>query len=158
MRQRHIDRVRRFYQNNRQELYVYALSICRDPDLAEDSIQTAFFGLLRRRSPPRDIRPFVFRSIRNAIIDAHRADSTRKHTNDSAPDMTEGENGPIRDRTLNQCLALLNDHQRETIVLKAFVGLTFAEIGRVMNEPANTIASRYRRGMARMREVLENQI
>jgi RNA polymerase sigma-70 factor, ECF subfamily len=157
MRQRHIDRVRRFYQNNRQELYVYAFSICRDPDLAEDSIQTAFFGLLRRRSLPRDLRPFVFRSIRNAIIDVRRADRIRNNNNDSAPEVTLGENGPVRDRTLNQCLELLNDHQRETIVLKAFVGLTFAEIGRVLNESANTIASRYRRGLERMREVLEDQ-
>ncbi len=75
MTPRKVQQVARFYEANRQGLYTFALSLTHDPEVAEDVIQAAFFKLLRGNRLPRDLRPYVFRSVRNAVIDERR----RKH-------------------------------------------------------------------------------
>ncbi len=72
MRDEYIDQIRRFYETSRQEVYTYALSITRSVEVAEDVIHTVFCKMLDRGRPPRELRPYVFRSIRNAAIDELR--------------------------------------------------------------------------------------
>ena len=153
------ERVRRFYDENRQGLLTYALSLTRDREQAEDAIQSAFFKLLQRDRLPRELRPYLFRSVRNAVIDEGRRERRR------APSAAEGEvatpttdDDPVRDRAVSQCLSRLSEHEREVIVLKVYGGLTFAEIGAIDSTSANTVAARYRRGLERMRGLLEGDL
>jgi RNA polymerase sigma-70 factor (ECF subfamily) len=139
------------YENNRQGLFTCALAITRDMTSAEDAVQTAVLGVLRRRRPPRELRPYLYRAVHNAACDFRR-----RHGG------TEGifveEEAPAADpadtRLLNQCLGELPEEQRETVVLKAVVGLTFAEIADVHRKSINTVTSRYRRGIEKMRSLL----
>jgi RNA polymerase sigma-70 factor (ECF subfamily) len=47
--------------------------------------------------------------------------------------------------------------QKEIVFLKVFDGLTFKEIGSVCGVSANTAASRYRYGLAKLREAVEGK-
>jgi RNA polymerase sigma-70 factor (ECF subfamily) len=47
-------------------------------------------------------------------------------------------------------------NQREVLILKILEGLTFREIAAANGESINTIASRYRYGLEKLRALLEN--
>ena len=51
----------------------------------------------------------------------------------------------------------LPDAQREVLALKIDGGLTFAEIGEALDVSANTVASRYRYALDKLRQVLEDR-
>jgi RNA polymerase sigma-70 factor, ECF subfamily len=51
-------------------------------------------------------------------------------------------------------LARLSPEQREIVELKAYAGLTLAEIAEMSDLPPGTVASRYRAAVARLRLLL----
>ena len=151
------DQVRSFYVANRQALFTYAVSLAGDRAVAEDAVQAAILGLLRRGRLPADPRPYVFRSVRNAIVDGIR---TSGPNSDPVLDSKAADNGspdPVKVRLVEQCLGRLSDNERETLVLKVFSGLTFKEIAAVRRRPQGTVTARYRRGLEKMREMLEEE-
>src|SRR6478736_7725824 len=72
-----IETIHALYVGNRQELYTYALSITGNREGAEDIIHGVFERLLRGDGLPADLRPYVYRSIRNAAYDAWRRAKVR---------------------------------------------------------------------------------
>ncbi len=144
--------VERFYKQHRKELYSFALAITRDPEAAEDAVQTAIVGVLARRHLPRTLLPYMMRAVRNAAIDWRRA--CAKHV--GPPVEVESGSTASRDtwRWLEQCLSQLPDDVREVIVLKEVIGMTFREIGMICKRPLPTVASRYRRGIESLRALM----
>src|SRR6478672_6465746 len=51
-------------------LVLYARQWCASP---EDVVQTAFLKLVRLRTPPENLLPWLYRVVRNGAIDASRA-------------------------------------------------------------------------------------
>jgi RNA polymerase sigma-70 factor (ECF subfamily) len=51
-------------------------------------------------------------------------------------------------------LATLPPDQREVVHLHVYEGMTFKEVGDALDESMNTVASRYRYGLAKLRCVL----
>jgi RNA polymerase sigma-70 factor (ECF subfamily) len=149
--------VRSFYEANRQALFTYAVSLAGDRSVAEDAVQAAILGLLRRGRLPADPRPYVFRSVRNAIVDGFRAPGPEGDPMLDAKAAINGSPDPVRVRLVEQCLGRLSDQERETLVLKVFSGLTFKEIAVVRRRTLSTVAARYRRGLEKIREMLEEE-
>ena len=77
MNKHQIDDIRNFYELHRHELYTYALSILASGDHAEDAVHNAFAQILRKRKAPKELRPYIFRCVRNAAIDELRFASRR---------------------------------------------------------------------------------
>lgn len=144
--------VERFYRQHRKELYSYALALTRNPEAAEDAVQTAIVGVLARRRLPRTLLPYMMRAVRNAAIDWRRA--CARHGGSQVE--VEPESRVLRDtrRWLEQCLSQLPDEVREVIVLKEVIGMTFREIGIICRRPLPTVASRYRRGIESLRALM----
>jgi RNA polymerase sigma-70 factor (ECF subfamily) len=153
MRDPFVERLRHLYESSRAELYMYALSITRHPQHAEDAVQTAFCAVLRAKRPPLELRPYVFRCIRNAALDALKRDGRDAQVvpifdHVGAPD-------PALPALMDDLLAQLAPDQRETIVMKTYAGLTLREIAEAREVSINTAASWYRRGLERLRELME---
>ena len=67
----------------------------------------------------------------------------------------EGQSGRHEERlALERALCELPPEQREVVHLKAFEGMTFQEIADAIGESINTVASRYRYAMEKMRAQL----
>lgn len=58
---------------------------------------------------------------------------------------------------ITAALARLPANQREVLALKAIEGLTFFEIASICNLSINTVASRYRLSIEKMRDYLEDK-
>ena len=152
-----IEALRAFYVGNRQQLYTYALSITGNREAAEDAIQGIFEKLLRARSLPADLRPYVFRSVRNAAFDGWRRAKVRTDSIfDPATTIDAAESEPLVPPTddLKPLLQQLPAEEREAIVLKIYGGFTFQEIADLREVPLPTVASWYRRGLERLRALL----
>ncbi len=147
-----------FYFENRQQLYTYAVAITRQREAAEDAIQQAFQRLLRRGSLPAELRPYVFRAVRNAALDGLRRAVVRRDSvfeETAAPDAAvSAPADALSPAELDQLLQSLPPDEREAIVLHIFNAFSFQEIADLRSVPLATAASWYRRGIARLRTQL----
>jgi len=155
--QSQIDRLQRFYECHRQALYTYALSLCGLREEAEDLLQDVFAKLLQKGKFPLELRPYVFRMVRNGFID-----QTRKQKVQQDP-LFDAElfpaDSPSRELwpELEEGLQELGEGQREVIVLKSLDGLSFREVAKVLEKPIGTIASLHRRGLEQLKNLLNKE-
>lgn len=142
------------YRLHRKGLFTLALSITRRPESAEDAVHEAMVRLCRSgKSPTGDPIAYVFAAVRNAAVDQNR-----KGRSVSIFDLAEPSQEPVsalddleRDRLVADAIEELPDEQREAVVMHLYGGLTFQQVADVLEEPLQTIASRYRRALATLR-------
>jgi RNA polymerase sigma-70 factor (ECF subfamily) len=154
------------YDRHHRGLYAYALSLLRDPGLSEDVVHETFLRLLATR-PERPVvlgKSFVYAVARNLALDllrgagrqdAHRLPLARAAQMRVAPAAPEAGDEERRNETLLSALARLPQEQQETVTLKVFSGLTFAQIAEVLSVSAGTAASRYRYALEKLADMLQ---
>ncbi len=149
------------YDAHAAYVYAYVRSLGAAASLAEDVLQDVFLKLLRRRRGTADIenmRAFLTtvarrefyswgtKMLRRREIDA----GDLKDAFEPAMPGTSAESVAV----IQDALARLPLPQREVVVMKVFGGLTFDEAADAMQTSTNTAASRYRYGLAKLRELL----
>jgi RNA polymerase sigma-70 factor, ECF subfamily len=143
----------RLYDRYGAALYRYASMVLADPAGAADVVQTVFLSLVRRRSTPEFDERYLRRAVRNECFTALR--KRRRDVLASASPVLEAID-PARDRpderlALERALGELPPDQREVVHLKVVEGMTFQEIADLTDESINTIASRYRYALDKLR-------
>lgn len=124
---------------------------------AEDLLGEVFL-VLAERGPRaveiRDLRAWLCAVARNKL--ARRIRLAREDEPLALVDLPaagdEAEAVAIR-----EALGALPPEQREVVVLKVWHGMTFAEIGRALEIPDNTAASRYRYALQKLRRELGDE-
>jgi len=143
-----------FYTAHRQELFSYALSIAGSPVSAEDAVAEAFASVLQAGRVPLDLRPYLFRCVRNAAIETLRREGRERKALANYSVLYAEYCEPGARDTAADWLACLADNEREWVVLKIYAGLTFKEIGEVCGAPQGTVASSYWRCIQKLRALL----
>jgi len=150
------------YTEHRQGLFSLALSVTGDRQLAEDAVQSAFEKLIRlSASPNGNPVAYVFSAVRNAAHDCvHRNGSPRQSLFVDCEAVTPEASAEADERLAAVQAAVMNleDEEREVVILKAFSELTYDCIGLVLQVPAKTCATRYRRALLKLEEKLRGQI
>ena len=147
--------LRSFYLENREAMFRYALSLTGKAPAAEDVVHGVMAALLALETLPSQLRPYAFRSIRNAALNLRR--SRENAAGDYLrPEPVEAPQTAFALREdLQQALDRLAPCEREVVVLKVYQGYSFREIAECLDTPLNTVASWYRRGLGRLRSDLE---
>jgi len=147
--------VRRLYDQHGPALVAYARGFAPDTAAAEDAVHKVFLRLLSAELTMPDVPvAYVYRAVRNAALNARR--SSRRLAE------LDPQNSFFRHRGGNQeaalalerALAELPEEQREVVVMRVWSGLTLEEIAAAADTPLNTIASRYRYALEKLREKL----
>ena len=157
------EQIQGIYRAFRQELFTCALSITRHPESAEDAIQEAFFRLFRQDlSGIRDLKLYVFRSVRNAAIDQFRrnlpsatAIEECTHIIDLRDDPSQAAERKESAQVLAMALENLTDDERETVTEHIYGDLTFREIAEIRQVPKGTISAWYYRALEKLKGELE---
>ena len=112
-----------------------------------------------------NFRSYLATCVVNRVRNHHRAQQRQR--NDGGANMeslipdTRTPSGWIVGseelRTVNEALAKLPYEQREAILLHLHGEMRFREIGGLSNVSANTIRSRYRYGLGKLRKLLDNE-
>ena len=150
------EQVERLYEQYGPALVAYGCAIARNRATAEDLVQQVFLKLLKAGSAePENARAYLYRAVRNAALNSLRGAARET---DLEPEQAwfataaGAVDGAIHDAlALQSALLALPPEQREVIVMHIWGGMTFEEIAGVMGIPANTAASRYRYGLAKLR-------
>jgi RNA polymerase sigma-70 factor (ECF subfamily) len=125
-------------------------------DLLQDAIVESWRCQADHQPPPLAL---VFATIRHRAVDLARSADRRAHREAISFDEMEpcwfdtSAEQRERARLIDQAMRTLPSIYRETVTLKIWGGLTFAEIAAALQIPANTAASRYRYGIAELRKL-----
>ncbi len=141
--------------------YRFAWSVTRDESLAQEVVQELFLKLARDAtaiSYAQSERAIIFTLTRNLALDALRRRSSREDVLQRFADETPGWFLPAADAEteetraqITSALAALPEEQRSVIHLHVWEELGFREIGELLGLPTQTVASRYRYGLEKLR-------
>lgn len=153
------DEVKSLYEKHGAALVGYACSYGLDRASAEDVVQQLFLKMLGAKAfAPQAPAAYLFRAIRNASLNMGR-DRHREAALDNTESWFIHPNGSQDEvLTLQKALQELPEEQRETVFLKVWSGMTLQEIADVTKSPLNTVASRYRYGLEKLREHMGQRI
>lgn len=141
--------------------YRFAWSVTKDESLAQEVVQELFLKMARDADvivTAQSERAVIFTLTRNLALDALRRRSTRESAlqrfSEEIPGWflpdTETEAEDTRTQ-ITAALAALSEEQRSVIHLHVWEELTFREIGELLQLPTQTVASRYRYGLEKLR-------
>lgn len=143
-------------------LHALAFGVLRDPELADDATQQAMLAAWRNLPRLRDPERFdawVYRLTVNACH-AERRRAGRwlpQLTDETKPDpAASAAFGSVADRELlDSAFRTLPLEQRAVLTLHHLVGLSLAEVARVLEIPEGTARSRLHRGLRAMRASID---
>ena len=164
----------RAFNDYSDELFRHASMRMKDRERALELTQECFLKVweyAKKGEEIRDLRPFLYRTLRHLIIDEYRRkkavsleamaehaeeDSVEgllpadeSHTMEAAIDRFEG-------REALEALQQLPDTYREALALRYVEGLSPKEIGAIVGESENAVSVRIHRGLKKLRAILED--
>jgi RNA polymerase sigma-70 factor, ECF subfamily len=148
--------VRALYEQHGAALLAYAISLLQDRAASEDVLQQVFLKLLGSRvainGQPLN---YLYRAIRNTALNYRRSQSRQAAFSSNGHWLESPAGLEEVGLTLQSALQELPAEQREIIVLRVWGEMTFEEAAAALGIPANTAASRYRYGLAKLKERLQ---
>ena len=161
---------------HRKPIYNFILRFVRDAAQAEDVMQETFLRLIKgadNYEKQAKFTTWMYTIARNLCVDAARRGKHRKAASLDAPigedegatlldmvsDGTPGADGKAIQRELalrmKKAIESLPEEQREIFLLREVSDLQFNEIAQVVGVSENTVKSRMRYALEKLREALE---
>ena len=158
----------RIYEKYRDGLLRLSISLLSESDAAEDIVHDVFASFIRNAGQFRltgNLRGYLATCVANRARNANKA-YRRRHgsgqdevpaaaSNSSRPDRWIIQSDELR--RLNKALGQLPYEQRETVILRAQLGMKFGQIAKSQNVPIKTAQSRYRLGLDKLRSLLNSE-
>jgi len=143
------------YSKHGPALLAYARSFGLDHHTSEDLIHRLFLTVLENPTSIDELRPYLFRAIRNAALNQLRDSSRELDLSEQEPWFENRNFSREAELDLRSALRELPPEQREVLLMHLWGGLTFAEIASVLAASPNTVASRYRYALNALRRRLQ---
>jgi len=162
------DALRRIYEKYKDDLLGLAITLLKDRSLAEDVVHdvfVSFAGTVGIFHLSGTLKGYLSTCVANSARDRNRLKSPRDAGPDVAEAASSNSTGPMehaigREESgrLQDLLARLPYEQREVIVLHLHHGMRFREIAMAIGISINTVQSRYRYGLDRLRSILNSVV
>ena len=145
------DLVYELYEQYKTGIFRFALSILKDPQLAEDVLQETFLRLLSGKGHPAPGKEqaFLYRVARNICYDILRK---RKRETEEVPNTAAPAE---KDWEFIEMIASLPQTDQEIVSLKIIGGLTHEEIARILRITTGAAKKRYERAIKKLRTETE---
>lgn len=153
------------YRDHAPALFRFLIRLTGNEAETKDLLQEIFIRLAKSPRMLDDVsatRSYLFRLAHRLVIDRHRREQTRQlyeyRANEEQPSSSHPD--PVTDdaawlrKTLTASLDALPSEQKAVVVLKVWEEMTFVEIAEVLDISANTVASRYRYALDKLRDEL----
>lgn len=144
--------------------HALAFQILGNPEDASDAVQDSFAKVLGKPGAydvgKGPLKPWFLRVVRNRCLDLLR----RRRPGNESVDVLEDKNATPeqaaeideRDRELKRALASISNEQRQIVILRDYLDLSYAEIAKVIEVAPGTVMSRLHRARLALREVLKS--
>ncbi|WP_067665079.1 ECF RNA polymerase sigma factor SigK [Nocardia miyunensis] len=160
-----------FYRSTHDRVFGLALRVLRRPTVAEEITQEIYLYVWNEAAR---YDPGLSSPIGWLMMLTHRraVDRVRIESSTTTRDLAYGHRQLGRDhdvvaetvgqrsdeRAVVQCLGTLTDTQRETVALAYYGGRTYTEVADYLGIPLNTVKTRIRDGLKRLRTCLTGSV
>ncbi|AHD02510.1 RNA polymerase sigma factor [Leisingera methylohalidivorans] len=148
--------------NHLGALRAFALSLARNGATADDLVQDTLVKAwtnIDKFNPGSNMRAWLFTILRNTYYSLRRKRKREVEDSDGVLSGTLAQkpdhDGRLHMRDFNAAFALLNDEQREALVLVGAGGFSYDEAAKMCGVKTGTIKSRVNRARARLAELME---
>ena len=162
------DALCRIYQKYEGAMLTVASGLLNDVHTAQDTVHDVFVAFAQ--SPERlrlagSLKSYLTTCVANLARDRLRAGKRREASRSEREPELDEQGMPLSRllhdeelRRLADALAMLPYEQREVVVLHLKGDLTFREIAAAQGTSINTIQSRYRYGLDKLRSLLNGEV
>lgn len=144
------------------ELYRFALSLCHNPDTAEDLVQETFLRGWRSHTDLRDAqatRAWLYTILRNEHARLYERRRPIACDPGLLPEVAvRGYDTSAEAFLLRRALGGLSDDYREPLLLQVIGGFSCKEIGAMLDLNTNTVLTRLFRARKTLREQLTGKL
>ena len=151
------------YRATANQLFRYAVLLTRDPSLAQDAVQETFlrYYVQRRRSEIPEERAWLFRVLRNYVIDQQKSVGAKKAVNlDAAYGYVDKTQSPHRvfecSEAMQLVVGVLSPREYQCLQLRA-EGFSYREIGGILAIESGTVGALLARGSEKIRRAFAEE-
>jgi len=144
------------------DLLAYLIGIMCSRFDAEDALQEVFVTISKKRqqvAKARHLKAYLFKTAHNTAVNRIKQNSRRREQLEKKADWLiftpQDDNEDDRTPQVTAALAALPEKQRVVLTLKFFQDKTFREISELLGISENTAASRYRYGLSKLKDVMQ---
>lgn len=143
-----------WYEQYRTGIYRFALSILRDPQMAEDVLQETFVRLISGIGWPDEgkEKAWLFRVARNLCFDILR----KRIREMEAPPVIAAP--PDQNWEFLELISPLTETEKEIVSLKFIGGFSHKEIAKITGTTVHATKKRYERAIQKLRGEMEVSI
>ncbi|HEX2687685.1 MAG TPA: RNA polymerase sigma factor [Kofleriaceae bacterium] len=162
---------------HRKPVFNFILRFVGDKETAEDLLQEAFMRVIKGAEAYKRQAKFttwLYTIARNLCVDQTRRRKHRKHASLDAPMDGSDDSGTLLDvipssemasdrqsankqlhATMQRAIHALSEEQREVFLMREFLDMPFKQIADVVGVPENTVKSRMRYALEKLRLELD---
>ncbi|MEZ6136094.1 MAG: sigma-70 family RNA polymerase sigma factor [Pirellulaceae bacterium] len=155
-------RLQELYRDHAAALVLYARQWCRAPD---DALQEAILALANCEPTPDDPVAWLYTATKRRAMNIARADARHvRHLAQAAEQRSEwflaknAASAASADESAESVatgLQALNEDERELVVARVWGGLSFEQLGCLLNCSASSAHRRYQAALAKLRVLLD---
>lgn len=156
-------KIEKSYEKYGSELYKFAVILLADVEAAEDVVQQVFTKILKLGKKVLeidDLNSYLRKAVRNQCYEVIKKKSRQNKAiinitkQPFLVKVTEEKVGANEHENIEKAIRTLPLEQREVLHMKIYEDRTFEEIANVLEISINTVASRYRYAINKLRELL----
>ncbi len=157
-----LQQVSLLFDRYHKRIFNFLARMTLEREQAEDLTQNVFMRIIRYRTSYRTgmkFQAWIFQVARNVFSDHYQAHKNRKAAfvdvekiGDHIMDNEEGNMKEEKDQLLQRSMALLNEEQRELLVLTRFQHMKYEEVADLMDTTVANIKVKVHRAIAKLRE------
>lgn len=144
------------YRQHGPALLLFASAITGERASAQDAVHQVFLKLMANGDLRRaaDKKAYLFACVRNAVLNECKVQNRNTPLDPDLPWFRSPNRDYVEELDLRRALRGLPSDQREVIVLHIWGEFTFSQIADLTRTRSNTVASRYRYALAKLRDAM----
>ena len=146
------------YEGFRMPVYYYALRLTGNAQKAEDVMQETFLAIMRNAGDYRSdgkAAAWIYTVARNKAMDMFRKEGNELPL--SQAEELEAFSSPFDGDAYPQMLGVLNEKERDIVILRVLCGFTLTEIARDKGIPKGSVFWSYNNAMKKLKKHLKEE-
>ena len=162
------DALGRIYEKYKTDMLVLAMALLNDKSAAEDVMHDVFLSFVQtieKFGLTGSLKGYLLTCVANRARNVNKARHQQSVTSNPAEPVSSDLDEPSRSIVCNEQLRQLGDamaqlpyDQREVVMLHFQAAMTFATIAKSLGISVNTVKSRYRYGVDKLRVILDHEV
>jgi RNA polymerase sigma-70 factor (ECF subfamily) len=150
------------FERYNKRIFNFLARMTMDREVAEDLTQNVFLRMIKYKSSYREgnrFQSWIYQVARNVFSDHYQSVKNKRadfvdveKMSDRMADHDDSERMDEQERLLQRSMSMLNEEQRELLVLTRFQHMKYEEVAVIMNTTVANIKVKVHRAIGKLRE------